>query len=233
MTEYTISFFGMRHTLLLLSSTDNPTLIDRERGLAIIPDSRAAEDTVAVSVGRGKYTVWEGKILLSYFFREVMGYPKSELAVRMDDAVFNVEIFDTPHHIARYNMTKCKLLSTFCYTAPDLTEHTLYTVFCDGIYRVILAEGDGTFRPEILPGLRVINGLPTASSALAVQNGAIILPPHERLTPSHIISAALSLTNGGQGSVRLSFGDTVFTVEIDTDGATLFTPVSLINSYKM
>ena len=113
MTEYTISFFGMRHTLLLLSSTDNPTLVDRGRGLAIIPDSRVAEDTVAVSLGREKYTVWEGKILLSYFFREVMGYPKTELAVRMDDAVFNVEIFDTPRHIARYNMTKCKLLPNY------------------------------------------------------------------------------------------------------------------------
>ena len=233
MTEYTISFFGTRHSLLLLSATDNLSLMDRERGLAIIPDSRAAEDIVAISLGREKYTVWEGKMLLSYFFRHVMGYPNCELSVRMDDTAFEVGIFDTPPHFAIFSAEKCKLLSTFDYTAPDLTRHRLYTVLSDGIYRVTVADGDGIFKAEMLPTLRVVCGLPTAHSSLAVYNEAILLPHGERLTPYHIIASALSLTHGGEGGVRLCYGDTAFSVTVGADGVTLFAPVSLISSYKI
>lgn len=233
MTEYTISFFGLRHTLLLLSATDNPARIDRERGLAIIPDSRATDDIVAVSLGREKYTVWEGKMLLSYFFRHVMGYPDCELSVRIDDITFEVRIFDTPCHFAAFSAEKCKLLSTFNYTAPDLTEHTLYTVMCDGVFRVVHANGDAVLRPEILPTLRVVKGLPTAHLALAVQNRAIILPHGEGLTPYHAIAAALSLFHGANGRVELSYGDLPLSVTLSDGGATLLTPASHTNSNKM
>lgn len=233
MTEYTISFFGMRHTLLLLCATDNPLAIDRERGLAIIPDSHAVEDITAISLGRQRYSLWEGKILLSYFFRTVMGYPDCELLVRMDETLFTVQIFNTPHHSSVCYGIKCKLLSTFCYTSPDLTEHTLYTIFCDSVYRVVLVNGDGIFRTEMLPELRVVKGLPNATAALAVQNGVILLPHGERLTPHHVICAAVALARGCEGVVELSNDGTAFTVTIDPDGATLFTHVSLINSYKI
>lgn len=233
MTEYTISFFGLRHTLLLLSATDAPICPDRERGLLIIPDSRAGEDVTAVSFGREKYTVWEGKMLLSFFFREIMGYPHCELSVRMDDAVFEVRIFDTPRHFATFSVEECKLLSTFDYTAPDLTEHTLYTVLCDCVYRVVHAHGDAVFRSEILPTIRVVRGLPTAHSALAVYNGAILLPHGERLTPYHVISAAISLLGGTDGQVGVSCGDLTLSVVLTGGSATLFAPVSHTNSNKM
>ncbi len=192
MTEYIISFLKGRHSVYILPADCKTEDYRHLNGVLVIPDSASAFDVVAKTVGEGVYEKWELTMLLSYFYKSCLGYPLCELSLQINGEVVSLELFDTPPNLTGLKLEKCKLLYTTSYTAPDLTEHTVYTASVGDIYRVLPVKSGEGFRPEILSTLRTVSRLPTALCAIGASDGEILLPAGQRATPRIVVAAALA-----------------------------------------
>ncbi len=233
MTEYIISLLERKHSVFILPANGRISECIASDGVAIVPDSVSPYDVTVQALGTRSYREWELRMLLGFFYRSLLGYPLCELSVAVDGVPMTLEIFDTPHGFAGLCVNRCKLLYTSVYTAPDLTEHTLYTVLSGGIYRVLRVKNSDTFRPEILSTLRTVRGLPTASSAIALSNEKIILNAGEKISPYALTAAALASTSDGEGGVSLTYGETKFSVLLNGDSSTVLAPASLLKINKI
>lgn len=195
MTEYIISFLGKNHSVILVGADEKIEDAAIGAGIFIIPDSNSAFDVTARIVGGICYGESELLMLLGFFYKRLLGYPKCELSLSVDKEAKRLELFDTPTGYAGFCIKKCKLLCTSVYVAPDLTEHKLYTAFADGIYRIIHVKSPEGLQPEILSTLRTLKGLPTARDVVGLCDGRLVYPRSDNQAPYYAASAALTLSD--------------------------------------
>ncbi len=232
MTEYIIHFMERKHHVFLLDYNGTVEDVKCVDGIYIFPDSTSVFDVTARSYGEYKYELWEVSILLGFFYGKILGCPRSELAVKFNSASIRLEIFDTPPGFYGVKLGNCKLLFTTTYVAPDLTEHTLYTVYASGVYRVIRVKNPVTLSLDILPTLRSLKGLPTALGVIALSDSTLVFDGG-KITPFAVIGAALCVLDGNGGSTDLYYREMLFKVSLKNETATLLTPLSLIKTSKI
>ena len=232
MTEYIISLLNKRYSVLLRSADDVIEEATPERGIAISPDPISFYDVVATDIGRDKIRDWELFLLLPFFFRSVLGCPLCQISICLDDLPLGIELFDTPHGFTGATIDKCKLLCTSEYIDPGLARHTLYTVLTDRVYRIIRVKEAASVRADLLSGVRILKGLPSADLAIAVSTDGIVLSPPIEPSPGAICAAGLVLSNGATAFSLTSFG-VEYKVEFCGALARVLTPASLLRVNKI
>ena len=202
-------------------------------GICIFPDSTSPADVTAHSFGERKYEVWEISLLLGFIYRNVFGYPCTEISVDFDNKLIKIEIFDTPHGFCGLNVDKCKLLFTSCYTAHDLTEHTIYTVSVGEIYRIIPVKNPEAISVDIFSALRIVKGLPLAVSTVVLSDTNLFCAAN-KFNPYAVVGAAKCILKNNDGEVTLFYNNAKFVVSVRDETATLLTSANLlkINKYN-
>ena len=224
MTKYDISILGSVQSVIALSADDTPPTAYEGGTVYTLPLPRSD-----VCIGVSEMPDWRLAFLLDFFYRAVLGYPKCTLEVNAEGRTLEVEICDTPSHLARINLPKCKLLSTIMHRMPDLTEHTVHTVYSSGIYRIIPICCRECFRTSVLSELRLISGLPNALAGVGLSDGAVVLSDSVSVTPSLIAAAAVCHPDFSIGGVTLTALDVGYTVVDCGSFTSVYTPAALIN----
>ena len=232
MTEYIISLFKRSYSVMLPDADENVRTLTSDRGVIISPTPIPFYDVFATTVGGENIKDWELLMLLSFFYRQLLGYPLCQISLLVDERPVNLELFDTPHGYTGVICNNCKLLYTSEYTEPTLSVHTVYTVLADRMYRVIRVKDPTLVRGDLLSGIRILKGMPTADISIAVSQGCALFFSSTGVTPGAVSAAALVLADGGPVSL-LSVNDVEYRVEFVGLDTRILTPASLVRVNKI
>ena len=168
MQKYRVRLADREYTIVLSEKNEAEENVSVERTLRI--NLLGKYDAIADSIGKKRIDKETAKLLISLFLRKMRGYPLAEYSVLLFGEETEVNICDTVDGHILYSAPAGFELSYKRATLPDLVELALCTAYISGKrIRIYEAENIESVGTELLKRLKIVEGLPSAAYAIAVE----------------------------------------------------------------
>ena len=200
MQKYRVRLADREYTIVLSEKNEAEENVYDDRTLRI--NLLGKYDAIADSIGKKIIDKETAKLLISLFLRKKRGYPLAEYSVLLFGEETEVNICDTVDGHILYSAPAGFELSYKRATLPDLVELALCTAYISGKrIRIYEAENIESVGTELLKRLKIVEGLPSAAYAIAVERAEYVLSSRRPTFPPRHIFYLFAIIPLGRASL--------------------------------